>query len=114
MTLKNSIQYLINRYGRNLTLRYITSTGIDIIDPSDSPIISYSDLNILGYQSSINYIESNGLIQEDDIKLCVGYLDISPSLDDKIIDGYIHYNIIKIIPYYDKDEIIYYELILRK
>ncbi len=115
MALTNSIQYLLDSYGQEYTLRYVTISSIDLDNPTEAPTTSTTDVTITAYPSMYKKKELDGvLIKMQDIKLIVGELETEPEEEDKIIQDSKTWTIKSIRPIYQKDSIIYHELQIRR
>ncbi len=114
MALTNSVQYLLDAYGQEYTLEYVTISSIDIDNPTKAPSSSTTETTITAYPSMYKKREVDGtLVKSQDIKLICGKLETEPEEEDKIIQDSKTWTIKSIRPVYEKSSIIYHELQIR-
>lgn len=103
---------LIEQYGSTITLKtettaYNTTTGqIESTPNTSNPIKAVID----AYDSK----EVQGLIQAGDIKMTLANDNLTINTDAKIVFNALEYNIINIQPVYLEDNIVIYEIQVRR
>lgn len=115
MTISSSMTYLIDKYGQDFTLKTISSSSIDLNNPTAAPTVATATYSIKGYPSRYKDREIDGeLIRSDDIRLNVAELTVIPTTNDQIIQGNNTWNIVDIKRFYVGDEIPLYWIQMRK
>lgn len=117
---ETTILYLVNSVGRQFTIRTIVNQDLDLSNPNKAPDTQISDVTVKGYMSRYKASTMhNTVIEITDTRFFVGNEDTngnpltSPSVNDKVIDNSVYYNIELVRPYYLKEDVIGYELTLR-
>lgn len=111
----NSVKRVLTKYGQEYTFKSITTSAIDLDNPTQAPTTSSSTEIIRGYPKKVKTNEIYGdLIRIDDIILCVAEFSTEPTINDQIIKDNETWNIIRIIKFYDGETVALYNLYLRK